>query len=491
MMKRGIHFLAGIGGVMSVIMLFLYHPAHALIELNESTEREFKLTQKWTGDFDEMVERRFIRVLVVFSKTSYFLDGPDTRGATYEGMRAFEKQINKKLKRGHLKVHVAFIPVTRDQLIPALLDGRGDIAAAALTITPERQKQADFADPLTDNIEEIVVTGKDSPQMSRPEDLSGREVYVRASSSYYESLLKLNRLLKKTGKPEVVIKKASPYLEDEDLMEMVNAGLIPIIVVDNYLAQFWSKIFTDIRLHPKLKLRKDGKIAWMIRKNSPELKKAINAFVKEHKKGTLFGNIILKRYFQNTSTVKNALGDEEFAKFRNTISLFQKYAGKYDMDWLLVAALAYQESGIDQNKKSPAGAVGVMQLLPSTAAGNPINILNIEKIEPNIHAGVKYLRWLHDTYFKDEPMDPLNKALFTFASYNAGPTRVMNLRKTASKMGLNPNLWFNNVEVAAAKKIGRETVQYVSNIYKYYIAYRLIMEKLKKKREVLNQQKAL
>ena len=490
-MITNIRFLIVVGGTLLLVILFFFHPAHGLIELNESTEQEFNLTRKWTGDFDGMVERRLVRVLVVFSKTNYFLDGPHTRGATYEGMKAFEKKINKKLKRGHLKVNIVFIPVARDQLIPALVDGRGDIAAAALTVTPERQKQVDFADPLIDDIHEIVVTGKNSQKLSEPEDLSGRDIYVRESSSYYESLLKLNRSLKKSGKPEVVITKASPYLEDEDLMEMVAVGLIPITVVDNYLARFWSKIFKDIRLHPKIKLRKGGQIAWMIRKNSPELKKAINAFIKGHKKGTLFGNIILKRYFQNTSTVKNALADDEFTRFKNAISLFQKYGGKYDLDWLLVAALAYQESGIDQNKRSPAGAVGVMQILPSTAAGDPINIPDIEKMEPNIHAGVKYLRWLHDTFFKDEPMDPLNKALFTFASYNAGPTRVMNLRKTALKMGLSPNIWFNNVEVAAAKKIGRETVQYVSNIYKYYIAYRLIVEKLNKKREVLDQQKAL
>jgi membrane-bound lytic murein transglycosylase MltF len=158
------------------------------------------------------------------------------------------------------------------------------------------------------------------------------------------------------------------------------------------------------------------------------------------------------------------------------------------MDWLLVAALAYQESRIDQSIKSPAGAVGVMQLLPSTAAGDPINIPDIEKIESNIHAGVKYLRWLHDRYFKDEKMDRLNKGLFTFASYNAGPARVAKLRLQALEMGLDPNVWFNNVEVVAAKKIGRETVQYVSNIYKYYIAYRLIVDKLQIKREVVKKE---
>lgn len=490
-MRRDSIFSKRIRGVLRVVVLsfFFCNSAHALIGLNDSDEWDFKLTRKWTGDLDGMIERRFIRALVVFSKTNYFLDGPHRRGATYEAMKQFEKEINKKLKRGHLKVNIAFIPVARDQLIPALLEGKGDVAAAALTITPERRKRVDFSDPLIGEINEIVVTGKDSPPLSDLEDLSGREIYVRKSSSYHESLVHLNHSLKKAGKPEVAIQVASPYLEDEDLLEMVNAGLIPATVVDDYLAGFWSRIFKDIRLHPKLALRKDGQIAWMVRKNSPKLKKAINDFMKKHKKGTLFGNIILKRYFENTRFVRNAGADEELAKFKNAVALFQKYGGEYSLDWLLLAALAYQESGIDQSKRSPAGAVGVMQILPSTAAAPPINIHNIEKMAPNIHAGVKYLRWLYDTYFKNQPMDTLNKALFTFASYNAGPGKIGQLRQAASKMGLDPNIWFNNVEIVASKKIGRETVQYVSNIYKYYIAYRLIAEKLQKKQKVLEKEK--
>jgi membrane-bound lytic murein transglycosylase MltF len=467
------------------ILLFLLIPVCAYTESDAPIKRDLNLLEKWTGDFDGMVERRFVRALVVFSKTNFYLNGAEQRGATYEGMKEFEKQINKKLKRGHLKVNVIFIPVPRDQLIPSLLEGKGDIAAASLTITSERKKQVDFAAPVVENVNEIIVTGPNSSKLTQLEDLSGKEIHVRKSSSYYESLMDLNKSFKEAGRPPVIIKEASEYLEDEDLLEMVNAGLIPVIVVDNYLGEFWAQIFKNITLHPEIAVRRGGQIAWMIRKNSPKLKQAINEFIKGHKKGTLFGNIILKRYFENTTFVRNNLSDEDLARFRSAVDLLKKYANTYDMDWLLVAALAYQESRIDQSVRSPVGAVGVMQLLPSTAAGDPINIPDIEKIEPNIHAGVKYLRWLYDRYFKNEKMDRLNKGLFTFASYNAGPARVIKLRRQAQEMGFDPNVWFNNVEVVAAKKIGRETVQYVSNIYKYYIAYRLIVDKLQIKRKVL------
>lgn len=209
----------------------------------------------------------------------------------------------------------------------------------------------------------------------------------------------------------------------------------------------------------------------------------MNRFIKSHQKGTLKGNILYKRYLKNTKWVRNALVEKDFQRFKDAVNFFKQYAQQYNFDWLMVAALAYQESGIDQRKRSRAGAIGVMQLLPSTAADPNVNIRNIEVMEHNIHAGVKYLRFIHDRYFKNEPMDPLDKMLFTFASYNAGPGRVIRLRQAAQKSGFNPNIWFRNVEIIAARQIGAETVQYVSNIYKYYIAYRFMVNEFSLKKE--------
>jgi membrane-bound lytic murein transglycosylase MltF len=221
-----------------------------------------------------------------------------------------------------------------------------------------------------------------------------------------------------------------------------------------------------------------------VRKNSPKLKAIVNSFMEKHRKGTLMGNILFERYLKNTKWVRNSFDEDDLARFRESIEFFKRYSKQYGFDWLMIAALAYQESRIDQSKRSPAGAVGVMQLLPSTAADPNVNISNIEELENNIHAGVKYLRFMRDRYFENEQMDVLNKMLFSFASYNAGPAKVSQLRRRARKKGLDPNIWFRNVEIVAAKRIGRETVQYVSNIYKYYVAYRLIVNKLESKEEM-------
>jgi len=265
---------------------------------------------------------------------------------------------------------------------------------------------------------------------------------------------------------------------------MVSAGQVPIVVVDNHKAEFWAQIFDNINLHQDLTLRTGGQIAWAFRKSSPKLKQEIDAFVEKHKKGTLMGNILFHRYLRDNKWVRDNLAEQELKRLQPKIDLFRKYGKQYGFDWPLLAALGYQESGLNQNRRSVQGAVGVMQIRPSTAADKNIGIKNVGKLENNIHAGTKYLRFLYDRYFSEEPMDDKNKILFSLAAYNAGPARVRQLRNEAEKMGLDPNVWFRNVDQVAAKHIGRETVRYVSNIYKYYIAYRLSLDKLEHKRKL-------
>jgi membrane-bound lytic murein transglycosylase MltF len=429
-------------------------------------------TDTWTGDLDELVKRRFLRVLVAYSKTFFFVDRGTQRGTSYDVMKAFEEELNRRLKTKHLRVNVMFIPVARDKLLTGLIEGRGDIAAANLTITPARRELVDFADPWITGVSEIAVTGPASPTLASVDDLAGREVFVRRSSSYHESLVKLNERLRQQGKREVVLVPAPENLEDEDLLEMLNAGLVKILVVDSHKAVFWKQVFPDLTLHTEIAIRTGSEIAWAIRKGSPKLKAELNAFAKTHGQKTLFGQVTLQRYLKSTQFVKSATADAEMRKFRALVALFRKYGDHYGMDWMLMAAQGYQESKLDQDARSRSGAVGVMQVLPAT--GRQLQVGDIHKVDPNVHAGTKYVRFMIDKYFKDEPMDELNKGLFAFASYNAGPARIRQLRQEAARRGLDPNVWFDNVERIAAAKIGRETVTYVSNIYKYFVAYTLV-----------------
>src|SRR5262249_24240043 len=275
-----------------------------------------------------------------------------------------------------------------------------------------------------------------------------REVYIRKDSSYYDSIEKLNAELKKAGKPPVKVRVAPDNLEAEDILEMVNAGLVPATVVDDNRAKFWKQVFTKIELQPGSALRTGGATGWMIRKNSPLLKKEIDGFLNKYPEGSAARNMLLNKYLKTARYVKEATWKEERAKFDQIVTLFRKYCEKYDMDALLMAAQGYQESRLNQNAKSAVGAVGVMQVMPAT--GKELDVGDIREVEPNIHAGVKYVRFMLDKYYGNEPMDTLNKGLFTFASYNAGPGKISQLRKIAQQRGLNPNVWFNNVERIAA-----------------------------------------
>ena len=429
-----------------------------------------------TGDLDVMVKRRNIRALLIVNPISFFYDQGKPKGVMYEALEEFQKFANVKLQTGKPGVTVTFIPMRIDQLEAALTEGLGDMIAYGVVITPDREKRVAFSTPIQTDVTQIVVTGPSFGAASTIADLGGKEVYANPLTSYYQNLQKANETLRKDGKPLIVVKAADKNLMDDDLVQMVNAGLIPATVTTKLRADLWSKVLDNIQPHPELVIASGGQLAWVMRKNNPQLKQLVDEFVESHSVGSSFGNTLLRRYLQNTKWVKKSTSGEEMKKFQTNLALFQKYAGEYDFDYLMIAAQAYQESLLDQSKKNPSGAVGIMQVIPKYAAAFPINIPNVGTADGNIHAGVKMLRSIGDTYFNDPKVNPLNKTLLVFASYNAGPTRIARLRKEATDMGLDPNVWFGNVELVAAKDIGQETVTYVANIYKYYVAYKLALE---------------
>jgi membrane-bound lytic murein transglycosylase MltF len=438
------------------------------------------IDKPFMGDFDEMKKRRMIRVAVTFNRTHYFIDKGQQRGLTYESLTDFETNLNPPKTAPNAKVNVVFVPLPRSQLYRALIDGKVDMVAAMITVTPEREELVAFTDPTRKNVNEVVVTGPGAPPIATLDDLAGREVSVRKASPYAESLVRLNADLTARGKAPVVIKPAPEVFEDDDLLEMVNAGLLPITIVDDYLARFWSKVFTGLTVHPDVSVRKGGVLAVAMRKENPKLREAVNAWIKKHE-NSAFRDTVERRYLDNVKYAKNATSEAERKKFMNVVSLFKTYSDQYKLDYLLMAAQGFQESGLDQSARNPTGATGVMQVLPSTA--KDLNVGDITEIEPNIHAGVKYMRFMMDQYYANEPMDDLNKGLMTFAAYNAGPGRIRALRRETEKRGLDPNVWFGNVERVVSERIGRETVQYVSNIYKYYVAYRLVVEQNQRRAE--------
>ncbi len=444
--------------------------------------------RSWTGDFDGMLKRRTIRVLVPYSRSLYFSDKGRERGIIAGNVRDFERWINRKYtkKRGRRTISVVIYPTTRDKLLPEVARGIGDIAVGNLTVTEERRKVVDFALPENQpDVRELVVTGPKSPKIATVDDLAGKTVHVRKASSYYESIKALDKRFAKEGKPAMKIVLVPDALEDEDMMEMLNAGILEAIVVDDWKARMWAQILPKIKVNEGAVARESGKIGWAIRKGSPKLEAEILDYYASYlgKQGVVA--VRLKRNMKRIKEMRDPTGKAELKRFEKMVAMFGKYGRKYNFDPLMLTAQGYQESKLNQNARSRDGAIGVMQIMPET--GKELDVGDIRNIEPNIHAGAKYMDQLISKYFPDAEFDEVNRTLFAFASYNAGPGNISKMRKEAGKSGFSPDKWFNNVEIVTARRMGIETPTYVRNIYKYYVAYKLLAERREATRKAREQ----
>jgi len=429
----------------------------------------------WKGDFDGMLERRVIRVYVPYSRTIYFVDKGRERGAAADLMRQFERWVNKKHAKalGKRPLTLLVVVSTRDKLLDDLTGGKADIAVGNIKVLDELSKSIDFVAPDEKAVSiEVLATGPASPAIASLDELSGKTVHVRKVTSYYLSLTALNERFKKAGKPEVKIVTVPDALEDEDMLEMLNAGLLEATVVDDWKAKMWAQVLPKVQIHEDIQLRPPVRMGWAIRKESPKLAAELNEFYAYYAK-TIGGATALQRQYMKTiKALHNAAATEDQKRFAQLLAYFQKYGNQYNFDPIMLAAQGYQESTLNQEVKSPVGAIGVMQVMPATGA--ELKVGDIRQAEPNIHAGTKYMDQLMTRYFSDAKFDEQNRTLFAFASYNAGPGNISRMRKEAAKRGLDPDQWFNNVEVVTGEKIGIETTTYVRNIYKYYAAYKLV-----------------
>jgi len=434
--------------------------------------------EPYFGDLPELESKGVIRVLVSADLGFYYVEDGKPKGILAELLYHFEKQLKQRSSYFNLQV----IPVHRDELIPSLEKGYGDLIVANLTITDSREQLIDFSLPVLKDVRELLVTNKSIPPLQNLIEMSGKEVWVRASSSYFESLQALNHQLDSQGLPPVIVRFVEETLQDIELIELVNQGHIQSTVLDSHKTELWLKVMDNIQVHDALPLRSNGQIAWAMREKSPKLEAFVNQYLKTSRSGTLLGNVIYGKYLDNTRWLKKILNPNHINRLESLSGIFSQYSMQYSFDPLMMSAQGFQESGLDQSKVSHKGAVGVMQVLPSTAKDPNVNIPDIYQVDNNIHAGVKYMRFLKDRYFSDETISPDNQVYFSLAAYNAGPANIRKMRRLASQQGYDPNKWFKNVEIITRRHIGREPVHYVANINRYFVIYKQL-ESLKSIRE--------
>lgn len=293
----------------------------------------------FTGDLPEIRERRVLRALLSPSRTDFFVDGGRPRGLQIELLEQFEKFLNEGAPRSE-RIDIVYIPVNFEELLPALLAGRGDLTAGFLTITEERQKQVAFATGRSLEVSEVIVMARGADPVDTLDDLAGRTVTVMRGSSYEAHLRDISREIQRRARPPIGITTANPHLLTEDLLEMVNAGLVEITVADDFRARLWAPLLPNLVVREDLVVHADGNVGWAIRPDNPQLLEVANRFAGTIRIGTLLGNILFKRYYANTRWIEDPTEGDAREKLLEYASLFQKYGDQYGCHWLALAAQA-------------------------------------------------------------------------------------------------------------------------------------------------------
>ena len=422
------------------------------------------------GDLDAMKKRGVLRVLTRNNAINYWLYRGREVGFEYDMVKALADKLGLRLEM--------VIPPRREDLIPWLQQGRADLIAAGLTDIAKRRAEVDFSPP-TMQIQQILVMPSGTA-IHGIKDLAGQRIFVRASSSYAEQVKKLSKTL---AKPIEIVS----IDEDEEFEEIVNKvalGKYSLTVLDSNLADFALASRPQLVKGPAL--TETQNLAWAMRKNSPKLMLALKRFLTngDYKPHGLMYNILKRRYFgkrsrqraQKSATPVNAGG-----AISPYDALLKKYAQQYHLDWRLLAAQMYQESRFNKDTKSWVGALGLMQIMPQTAA--ELGVGDPRVPENSVKGGAKYMRKLIDRY--DPTLAHKDRLRFALAAYNAGPGHLADARRLAAKLKLNDKRWFGNVEKAMlllshpqyARHArygyvrGQEPVHYVSEIQTRFEAY--------------------
>ena len=418
------------------------------------------------ADLEEIKKRKVLRILTRNTSSTFFIYKGEQLGFEYEMAQEFAKSIGARLE--------VIIPPTREALFEYLEAGKGDLIAAGMTRTPEREKRFAFSAPYQFVNELLIVPAKDKTTQGLP-DLKGKTIAVRKSSSYYETLTNFRDSL------GFKIDLLPDDLETEDILTRVGAGKIPATIADSNIVQLEMTYNNKIRSAGPL--GDVVEIAWVMRRGQSALKNEADAFMKKLYKGTFY-NIMVNKYFKDSkgSRSDQNLRADRGGRLSPYDDLVKKHSRTFELDWRLITSQMYQESRFDPKAKSWVGAKGLMQVMPRTA--QELKVDNVEEPSNGILAGAKLMA-RYSNYFNSPEISAKDRIRFALASYNCGPGHVYDARDLAKEMGLNPNKWFNNVEQAllllskrdVAKKVRygfcrcEEPVNYVSQIQGRYDHY--------------------
>ncbi|MBD2836403.1 transglycosylase SLT domain-containing protein [Pseudomonas sp. JM0905a] len=420
-----------------------------------------------------------LKVLVNQSRNSSGEVKGEQVGVEYHRVRAFEQYLNRNARDGR-EIKLKLIPKSKDQLLPALQRGEGDLVAPGELMYQGVGTNVSASAPLRKDVPLVLVSRQGQRRYQRLEQLSGRSIALPVGSAAGEALRQVNEKLAGRKLAPIVIEWVDPTLAVEDVLEMVQAGIFPLTAVEQPIAERWAKVMPKLRLDKHLVLDRQGDLTWFVRRDAPTLRASVDRFLAEYRAPD-DQDAAFQRVYRRLYKVHNPLARTERQRLERVRPVLQRYADQHDFDWLNLAALAYKESSLNPGARGASGATGLMQITPGAARS--VGVGNIQKLDNNVQASAKYLAMLRRNFFASSQLEERERMAFVLAAYNLGPQRVQGMRAEARRRGLNPNQWFFQVERIAAEQAGMGVVSYVNSVNKYYLAFdreRYLLEPSKK-----------
>ncbi|KMN20142.1 transglycosylase SLT domain-containing protein [Pseudomonas weihenstephanensis] len=418
-------------------------------------------------DLAQIRSSQVLRVLVNQSRNSSGQVQGESVGVEYHRLRAFERYLNGHARDGQ-EITLKIIPKAKDQLLGALLRGEGDLMAPGELLDVKPTHAVTPSDPIIERVPLMLVGVKGERRYTRLEQLSGRTVALTTGSAAGEALNVINQKLALRKLPPVNIEWVDPTLAVEDVLEMVQAGIYHLTLVEQPIAERWAKLMPKLRFDRKVLVSEPGAMRWYVRRDASMLRASVDRFLTTYTVPA-DQNVAFERVYRRLYRVHYPLARADRQKLEKLRPVLQKHAQQQGMDWLNLAALAFKESTLNPNAKGSGGATGLLQITPSAAQRVGVN--NIQNVEGNVQAGAKYLAMIRRKFFASPRLNERERMAFVLAAYNMGPERVQAMRAEARRRGLNPNQWFFQVERIAMEQVGMGAVSYVNSVNKYYLAF--------------------
>ncbi|MFD1678876.1 transglycosylase SLT domain-containing protein [Pseudomonas rhodesiae] len=418
-------------------------------------------------DLAEIRSSRTLRVLVNQSRNSSGEVQGQAIGVEYHRLRAFEQYLNGHARDGQ-EINLKIIPKAKDQLLAALARGEGDLVAPGELLDINTAHKIVTSDPIISDVPLWLVGVKGERRFTRLEQLSGRTLALTTGSAAADAVSQVNQKLALHKQPPIKVEWVDPTLAVEDVLEMVQAGIFHLTIVEKPIAERWSKILPKLRFDKQVAITSLGDEFWFVRQDASILRASIDRFLKTYRTPA-DRDVAFQRIYRRLYQVRNPLARIDRQRLEKLRPVLQKHAEEQGMDWLNLAALAFKESALDPSARNSGGPTGLMQITPSAAQRVGVN--NIETLDSNVQASARYLTMIRRKFFASPKLNERERMAFVLAAYNMGPERVQGMRTEAKRRGLNPNQWFFQVERIAMEQVGMSAVGYVNSVNKYYLAF--------------------